>query len=60
MHDPAETPCAKAIAAAIGKVLPVVPGRDNSVWVRNLPRSLKPQNGVIELWLPPREGAAAQ
>ena len=45
-------------ARAIRAVLPAVPGHDAGVWVRELPRSLKPQNGVIELWIPPREAAA--
>ena len=25
----------------------------DQVWLRDLPRSLQPQPGVIELWLPP-------
>jgi hypothetical protein len=58
VHNPADHACAVSLATAIRAALPAVPGRDASVWVRELPRSLKPQNGVIELWIPPREAAA--
>jgi len=58
VHDPADGACAKALADAIRGALPSVPGRDNSVWVRELPRSLKARSGVIELWIPPKEMGA--
>ena len=59
VHDPAEHACAVELAATVRATLPVVSGRDSNVWVRDLPRSLKPSPGVIELWIPPRESAAA-
>ena len=57
MHDAADKACAADIAQRVRSVLPGVPGRASEVWVRDLPRALKPQPGVIELWLPPREAA---
>ena len=55
VHNPADRPCAALLAKAIGAALPTLPGRDGSVWVRDLPRSLKAQSSVVELWIPPRE-----
>lgn len=57
VHNGADKACAAELARSVRGVLPAVPGRATEVWVRELPRSLKPQPGVIELWLPPREGA---
>ena len=59
VHDPADRACAVELAATIRATLPVVSGRDPGVWVRDLPHTLKPSPGVIELWIPPSEGAAA-
>ncbi len=59
VHDPAEHACAVQLAATVRATLPAIGGRDPGVWVRNLPRTLKPSPGVIELWIPPRDGAAA-
>ena len=58
VHDPADRACAAELAATIRGALPAAPGRDGGVWVRELPRSLNPSSGVIELWIPPREAAA--
>ncbi len=58
VHNPADRPCAAQLAKVIGAALPAVPGRDGSVWVRDLPRSLKAQSSVIELWIPPRDQVA--
>jgi len=58
LHSPASHDCARAIAKYIG-VPWVMPGQSgkpvevDQVWLRDLPRSLQPQPGVIELWLPP-------
>lgn len=59
VHDPAERACAGELAALVRAALPPVSGRDAGVWVRDLPRTLTPSRGVIELWIPPYEGAAA-
>ncbi|MBP6775916.1 MAG: patatin-like phospholipase family protein [Piscinibacter sp.] len=59
VHDAADKACAADLAKGVRAVLPAVPGRAPEVWVRDLPRSLKPQAGVIELWIPPREAAPA-
>ncbi|MCB2022965.1 MAG: hypothetical protein KDG44_19360, partial [Burkholderiaceae bacterium] len=59
VHNPGEHACAVALAATIRATLPAVAGRDPAVWVRDLPRTLTPSPGVIELWLPPSDGAAA-
>jgi len=58
VHDPADRPCAAELGQTIGATLPAAAGRDASVWVRDLPRSLNPRSNVIELWIPPREPAA--
>ena len=58
VHNPGDKACAADISESVRAGLPASPGRDASVWVRDLPRSLKPQPGVIELWIPPREAAA--
>jgi predicted acylesterase/phospholipase RssA len=55
VHATAEKACAADLAAVVRATLPVLPGRDPAVWVRDLPRSLKASPGVIELWIPPRE-----
>jgi len=53
VHNPADRACAVELGNAVRGALPATPGRDTSVWVRDLPRSLKPEANVIELWLPP-------
>jgi hypothetical protein len=65
LHSPAAHDCAKAIAEYVG--LPWVmpgqsekPGEVDQVWLRDLPRSLQPQPGVIELWLPPIGGTTSE
>lgn len=58
VHDPEERACADQLATLVRAALPPVSGRDPGVWVRDLPRSLTPSRGVIELWIPPHEGAA--
>ncbi len=58
VHDPADRACAAELGKSIRATLPAVAGRDAAVWVRDLPRSLKPSSRVIELWIPPREPAA--
>lgn len=57
VHDPADRACAAEIAALIRTTLPGAGGRDTGVWVRDLPRTLEANPGVIELWIPPRDGA---
>ena len=59
VHAAADHACAAALAKSIRATLPPVAGHEPGVWVRDLPRSLKPNPGVIELWVPPRESAAA-
>ena len=60
VHGGADKPCAADLATLVRTVLPAAPGRAPDVWVRDLPRSLKAQPGVIELWIPPREAAPAK
>ena len=59
LHDPSSRDCARAIARTIGAPW-VMPGDVERVWLRDLPRSLKAQPGVIELWLPPVEATASE
>ena len=59
VHDPVDHACAVELAATVRAALPAVGGRDAGVWVRDLPRTLKPSPGVIELWIPPRDGESA-
>ena len=59
VHNAADKACAADLARDVRAVLPPVPGRASEVWVRDLPRSLKPQPGVIELWIPPSEAGSA-
>lgn len=57
LHDPARRDCARAIARYIGAPW-IVPGEVERVRLRDLPRSLQAQPGVMELWLPPVDTAA--
>jgi len=57
LHDPGYRDCARAIARYVSAPW-VVPGDTERVRVRDLPRSLQAQPGVIELWLPPAESSA--
>ncbi len=59
IHDPSSRDCARAIARYVGAPW-VVPGQADRAWVRDLPRSLLGTPGVIELWLPPVQAAAAE
>ncbi len=59
MHDPAGRACAQAIANQIGAPW-VTPANGQSVRLRELPASLKPRPGVIELWLPPLDNTTAE
>jgi hypothetical protein len=52
LHDPGHRDCARAIARFIGAPW-IVPGDTDRIRLRDLPRSLQAQSGVIELWLPP-------
>ena len=58
LHDPGHRECARTIARYIGAPW-VVPGDTERVRLRDLPRSLQAQPGVIELWLPPPDSAPA-
>jgi hypothetical protein len=58
VHDPGDRRCAQELATTIRATLPSVSGRDSSVWVRDLPRTLKARPGVIELWIPPRAASS--
>jgi hypothetical protein len=62
LHDPESRDCARAIARYIGApwLSSAAPGDTDRVWLRDLPRNLKPRPGVIELWLPPLEVSVAQ
>jgi hypothetical protein len=54
LHDPLSRDCARSISRFIG-VPWVLPGDTDTVWLRDLPRTLQARPGVIELWLPPTE-----
>jgi hypothetical protein len=54
LHDPGRRDCARAIAGYIGAPW-IVPGEIERVRLRDLPRSLQAQPGVMELWLPPAD-----
>ena len=54
VHEAADQACALSLARAISDALAVQDRNDGGkVWLRALPKSLKPRPGVIELWLPP-------
>ena len=54
LHDPMSRDCARSISRFIGGPW-VLPGDADTVWLRDLPRTLLARPGVIELWLPPIE-----
>jgi hypothetical protein len=58
LHDPGRRDCARAIARHIGAPW-ILPGEVERVRLRDLPRSLQAQPGVMELWLPPAETGTA-
>jgi hypothetical protein len=58
LHDPGRRDCARAIARYIGAPW-IVPGETERVRLRDLPRSLQAQPGVMELWLPPADAGSA-
>ncbi len=58
LHDPASGDCARAIAARIGTPWLTETGASR-VRLRSLPASLQARPGVLELWLPPVDAAAA-
>jgi hypothetical protein len=58
LHDPGHRDCARAIARYINAPW-IVPGDVEGIRLRDLPRSLQAQPGVIELWLPPVEAKTA-
>ncbi|MDH3459987.1 MAG: hypothetical protein OEM00_03225 [Burkholderiaceae bacterium] len=54
VHEAADQACALSLARAISDALAVQDRNEGGkVWLRALPKSLKPRPGVIELWLPP-------
>lgn len=58
VHQPDDLPCARQLAAAIGRLWRG-PGGGNPAAVRELPASLRERGTarIVELWLPPAGGA---
>ena len=59
LHDPSSLDCARAMVRYIGAPW-LSPGDADPVSVRDLPRSMQAQPGVIELWLPPTDVATSE